>query len=75
MQSITARRRGIAAQHACNSAIYSDSIVLVTIVVCMTDTQNTGQLAILMIYPVQDLIQSEFTLHSTPQPQAKAEST
>ena len=53
-QSIIARS-GNTAQHACDSVVYLDSIVLVVIVVCMTYTHNTGQLAISMIYPVQDL--------------------
>ena len=66
-QSITARS-GIAAWHAWDSAVYSDSIVLVAIVDYMTNTRKTGQLAILMIYPVRDLTQSGLALHSTPQP-------
>jgi len=49
-------------------------MVLVAIVVCIVDTHSTGQLEISIIYPVRDLIQSVFAIHSTPQPQAKAAS-
>ena len=60
---------------ACESAVYSDSMVLVAIIICIVDTRSTGQLAILMINPVQDLTQSGFALFLTPQPQANAGST
>ena len=63
--SIT-ERRGIADQSAIDSAVYSDSMVLVAIVICIFDTHKTGQLVILMIHPVQDLTQSGFALFLAP---------
>ena len=68
-------RSGIADRSACESVIYSDSVVLVAIVICIVDTHSTGQLAISIMYAVQDLTQSGFALFSTPQPQANAVST
>ena len=68
-------RRGIADQSTIDRAVYSDSIVLVAIVICIHDTHSTGQLAISRIFLEQDLTLLGFALHSSPQPQAKAEST
>ena len=72
-QSMTTRR-GIAALHTYDSAVYSNSMVLVVIFVCIIDTQSTEQLAISMTYLAQNLTQSGFALHSTTQPQANVAS-
>ena len=61
-------RRGIAERSAIDSVVYSDSILLVVIVIYIVGTHRTA-------YLVQDLTQSGFALFLTPQPQANAAST
>ena len=43
--------------------------MLVAIIACIVDTQSqrTGQLAISMMYPVQDLMKQGLALHLAPQ--------